>query len=167
MLWEHGGFCFWTLITKPVKFQSLLDLDKWSRECSPAAKHMQAAVWRRLLNTGCWLWTHASLEKFNFENTGQSLMHHQRSQYRVKWAPWQSTTLISLKTAWQVEQYNTPQHVANSRNTNSWHNSVHFMITPHLSFCFYYFKLLTVHAFVFKVAEHTNKKRLQIIFHQL
>lgn len=41
------------------------------------------------------------LQKFNLENTGQSLMRHQLSWYRVKWAHWQCTTSISLKTIWQ------------------------------------------------------------------
>lgn len=55
--------------------------------------------------------------KFNFENTGQSLMRHQLSRYRVKWAHWQCMTLISLKTTWQHAQYSTRQHVANTRHT--------------------------------------------------
>lgn len=55
--------------------------------------------------------------KFNLENTGQSLMRHQLSMYRVKWAHWQCMTSISLKATWQRAQYNTVQHVANSGNT--------------------------------------------------
>lgn len=51
------------------------------------------------------------LIKFNLENTGQSLMRHQLTWYRVKWAHWQRMTSISLKTTWQQGQYNTIQHV--------------------------------------------------------
>lgn len=55
--------------------------------------------------------------KFNLENTGHSLMRHQPSLYRLKWARWQCMTLILLKTTWQWAQHNTVQHVANTRNT--------------------------------------------------
>lgn len=57
------------------------------------------------------------LGKFNLENTGQSLMHHQLSRYMVKWAHWQCMTSISLKTVWQHAEYITVQHVATSGNT--------------------------------------------------
>lgn len=49
--------------------------------------------------------------KFNLENTGHSLMRHQPSLYRLKWAHWQCMTLISLKTTWQGAQHNAVQTV--------------------------------------------------------
>lgn len=57
------------------------------------------------------------LGKFNLENTGQSLMRHQLSWYRVKWARWQRMTSISLKIVWQPAEYSTVLHAANSGNT--------------------------------------------------
>lgn len=115
-IWRRGvlrlwGLCLWTLITKPVSSQGLVNLDKWSSNAG-CCSLMPAENGQRLLDA-------RQLRKFNLENTGQSLMRHPLSCYRVKWAHWQRMTSISLKTTWHAAQYNTMQHVADGGNLAS------------------------------------------------